>query len=161
MPAEPWPWWVWVVAGAVVVVIAGGITTWVVLAKRRSGIVVRIFKSAHEVAYLRLRALVAEDLVEAGQLKAFYERLSSILRHYIEDRFDIKAPERTTEEFLAELKWTNTLAAPDKEVLERFLTHCDLVKFAKHAPTTEQIQETFDLVKDFIERTKSEDRVVT
>ncbi len=160
MPAEPWPWWVWVLAGGTVVVIAAGVTVWIVLAKQRAGMVVRIFKSAHEVAYVRLRALVAEDLVNAGQLKEFYERLSSILRHYIEDRFDLKAPERTTEEFLVELKWTNTLAAPDKEVLEKFLTHCDLVKFAKHAPTTEQIQETFDLVKDFIERTKSEDRVI-
>lgn len=160
MPAEHWPWWVWLVAGMAAAAIAAGVTVWIVLAKRRAGVVVRIFKSAHEVAYVRLRALVAEDLVEAGRLKEFYERLSSILRHYIEDRFDLRAPERTTEEFLAELKWTDTLAADDKDVLGKFLTHCDLVKFAKHAPATEQIQETFDLVKDFIERTKSEDRVV-
>ena len=45
-------------------------------------------------------------------------------------------------------------------MLEEFLTHCDLVKFAKHDPTTEQVQRTFDLVKDFIERTKSEERKV-
>ena len=48
----------------------------------------------------------------------------------------------------------------DKEVLSEFLTHCDLVKFARHAPTTEQIQRTFDLVKDFVERTRSEQRMV-
>jgi hypothetical protein len=34
------------------------------------------------------------------------------------------------------------------------------VKFAKHNPTTQQIQETFDLVKDFIEKTKSDERKV-
>jgi hypothetical protein len=34
------------------------------------------------------------------------------------------------------------------------------VKFAKHEPTTEQIQETFDLVKNFIEKTKSDERKV-
>jgi hypothetical protein len=34
------------------------------------------------------------------------------------------------------------------------------VKFAKHEPTTEQIQKTFDLVKDFIEKTKSDERKV-
>ena len=45
-------------------------------------------------------------------------------------------------------------------MLGEFLTHCDLVKFAKHDPTTEQVQRTFDLVKDFIERTKSEQRKV-
>jgi hypothetical protein len=52
------------------------------------------------------------------------------------------------------------LANSDKQVLGEFLTHCDLVKFAKHDPTTEQIQRTFDLVKDFIERTKSDERKV-
>lgn len=52
------------------------------------------------------------------------------------------------------------LTAPDKERLGEFLTHCDLVKFAKYNPTTEQIQKTFDLVKNFIEKTKSEDRKV-
>lgn len=160
MPPKSWPWWAWGLAGGGLVLIAAGVTVWIVLARRRAGVVVRIFRSAHEVAYVRLRALVAEDLVATGRLKEFYERLSNILRHYIEDRFDLQAPERTTEEFLAELKWTNTLAASDKEVLGGFLRHCDLVKFAKHAPTDDQIQETFDLVKDFIERTKSEDRVV-
>ena len=120
----------------------------------------RVFRPAHEVAYARLRALVAEELVEAGRIKEFYERISGILRHYIEDRFDLHAPERTTEEFLAELRYAQTLASADKSVLEEFLTHCDLVKFAQHDPTTEQVQRTFDLVKDFIERTKSEQRKV-
>ena len=54
----------------------------------------------------------------------------------------------------------DALATADKQVLEEFLTHCDLVKFAKHDPTTDQVQRTFDLVKDFIERTKSEERKV-
>jgi hypothetical protein len=104
-----------------------------------------------------LKALVEENLVEAGKIKEFYERISSILRHYIEHRFDLRAPERTTEEFLAELKYTEVLSVSDKESLEEFLTHCDLVKFAKHSPATEQIQQTFDLVKDFIEKTKSDE----
>jgi hypothetical protein len=121
---------------------------------------VRIFQPAHELAYARLRALVAEGLVEVGRVKEFYERISAILRHYIEDRFDLRAPERTTEEFLYELGRTEVLAPPDKQMLQEFLTHCDLVKFAKHAPTTEQIQQSFDLVKTFVEKTKSDERNV-
>ena len=34
------------------------------------------------------------------------------------------------------------------------------MKFARHEPTTEQIQETFDLAKAFIEKTKSDERKV-
>jgi hypothetical protein len=45
-------------------------------------------------------------------------------------------------------------------MLQEFLMHCDLVKFAKHAPTTEQIQQSFDLVKAFVEKTKSDERKV-
>ena len=85
------------------------------------------------------------------------ERISDILRHYIEHRFDLRAPERTTEEFLIELQYTDALSESDKGDLGEFLTHCDMVKFAKYSPTTEQIQQTFDLVKSFIEKTKSDE----
>jgi len=104
--------------------------------------------------------LVNEDLVGAGKIKEFYERISDILRHYIEHRFSLRAPESTTEEFLAELANTEVLPVSEKQRLGEFLKHCDLVKFAKHNPTTQQIQETFDLVKDFIEKTKSDERKV-
>jgi len=157
MPKAAHRWWLWILAALVVAAIPA---TWLLLRNKRARQVVRIFKSAHEVAYLRLRALVAANLVEQGQIKEFYEQISGILRHYIEDRFNLHAPDRTTEEFLGELRFTETLALADKQTVEEFLTHCDLVKFAKHEPTTEQIQRTFDLVKDFVERTKSEEHLV-
>lgn len=157
MPQEASLWWVWAL---IVVCVAGAVVTWLLLRKKRVAELVRIFKPAHEIAYARLRSLVEEDLVNAGRIKEFYERISSILRHYIEHRFDLRAPERTTEEFLAELQYTDVLSESDKESLGKFLTHCDLVKFAEHSPTTEQIQQTFDLAKEFIETTKSEQRKV-
>jgi hypothetical protein len=149
--------WVWAL-GIVAAAAAAG--SWLYLRRKRVKELVRIFKPAHELAYERLRALVNEDLIGAGKIKEFYERISDILRHYIEHRFNLRAPERTTEEFLAELANTDVLPAADKQRLGEFLRHCDLVKFAKHNPTTEQIQETFNLVKDFIEKTKSDERKV-
>ncbi|HSW00949.1 MAG TPA: hypothetical protein VLI39_12300 [Sedimentisphaerales bacterium] len=157
MPRAARRWWLWIlIAIGVVAIPAGGL----LLRNQRARQVVRVFKSAHEVAYLRLRALVAANLVEQGRIKEFYEQISGILRHFIEDRFNLDAPDRTTEEFLGELRFTESLTPADKLAVEEFLTHCDLVKFAKHEPTTEQIQRTFDLVKDFIERTKSEEHLV-
>jgi hypothetical protein len=146
--------WIWVSLGCWSVVI-GLIVLMVYLKKKRVPAMVRLFKPAHEIAYDRLRRLVMENLIESGQIKAFYERISTILRHYIEDRFHLRAPERTTEEFLQELKHSPSLPDSDKQDLAEFLNHCDLVKFAKHEPTKEQIQTTFDLVKGFIEKTKS------
>jgi hypothetical protein len=157
MPQEASLWWVWVL---IVVCLAGVVTGWLLFRRKRVAELVRIFKPAHEIAYARLRSLVEDDLVNAGRIKEFYERISSILRHYIEHRFNLRAPERTTEEFLAELQYADVLAASDKKRLGEFLTHCDLVKFAKHSPTAEQIQRTFNLVKEFIEQTKSDERKV-
>ena len=158
MPKEASYWWIWASCGAGVV--GGGIVGLHYLRRRRLDKLVRIFKPAHEIAYERLRALVKDDLVNAGKLKEFYERISDILRHYIEHRFELRAPERTTEEFLIELQWTDVLSGSDKESIGEFLKHCDLVKFAKYNPTSEQIQRTFDLVKDFIEKTKSDERKI-
>ncbi|MHC4426767.1 MAG: hypothetical protein ACYSYV_11825 [Planctomycetota bacterium] len=157
MPREPSFRWIWVPSVLAVTTAAG---FWLYLRRKRVQKLVRIFKPAHELAYERLRALVKEDLVSAGRIKEFYERISDILRHYIEHRFSLRAPERTTEEFLVELANTDVRSASDKERLGEFLQHCDLVKFARHEPTTEQIQKTFDLVKDFIEKTKSDERKV-
>lgn len=155
--AEPSKWWLWPLGAAPLVAIVIGLWLW----KRNRKIeLVRIFKSAHEIAYARLRSLVDDNLIEADKIKEFYERISNILRRYIEHRFDLHAPERTTEEFLAELRDADSLSPQHKETLEQFLTHCDLVKFAKHEPTTEQIQRTFDLVKEFIEQTKSDQRQI-
>ncbi len=160
MPRRATTWWAWLLIGAGVTLVAAGGLAWFFLRRNGKRQIERIFRSAHEIAYARLRVLVAENLIEAGQVKEFYERISAILRHYIEDRFALHAPERTTEEFLDELRRTDVLGAMDREVLSEFLVHCDLVKFAKHDPTTEQIQRTFDLVKDFIERTRSDERKV-
>lgn len=157
MPKKASRWWLW---GLGVLGIAAVPAGWLLLRSRRTKELVRIFRPAHELAYARLRALVAEELVEAGRIKEFYDRISGILRHYIEDRFDLRAPERTTEEFLAELRFADALSPSHKEMLGEFLTHCDLVKFAKHEPTGERIQQTFDLVKDFIEKTRSDERKV-
>ncbi len=157
MPPEPSYWWVWVLCAAAIITAAG---FWGRLRRRRIKELVRIFKPAHEIAYERLRTLVKMDLVKAGKIKEFYERLSDILRHYIEHRFNLKAPERTTEEFLAELPSANVLSQSDQRRLGEFLCHCDLVKFAKYDPTADQIQRTFDLVKDFIETTKSDDKKI-
>jgi hypothetical protein len=157
MPRQASFAWVWILSA---VAVAATVGLWLYLRRKRVKELVRIFKPAHELAYERLRALVKEDLVGAAKIKEFYERISDILRHYIEHRFSLRAPERTTEEFLAELANTEVLPATEKQRLGEFLKHCDLVKFAKHNPTTKQIQETFDLVKDFIEKTKSDERKV-
>jgi 5'-deoxynucleotidase YfbR-like HD superfamily hydrolase len=121
-------------------------------ARGRATVVVQL--PAHEIAYRELERLIADDLPGKGRIKEFYQRISDILRRYIENRFGLHAPEQTTEEFLAALGADATLAPSHKSLLKNFLQHCDLVKFARHEPTTEDIQKTFDSCRNFIGETK-------
>jgi hypothetical protein len=157
MPRRTSFWPVWILVACALITAA---LLWLFLRRKRAIQLVRIFKPAHEIAYARLKALVKDDPVAAGKIKEFYERINDILRHYIEHRFNLRAPERTTEEFLAEPAAADVFGETDKKMLEEFLTHCDLVKFAKHDPTHQQIQRTFDLVREFIEKTKSDEQKI-
>jgi hypothetical protein len=107
----------------------------------------------HEIALEALKRLLALDLVGQGQIKVFYQRLSDILRHYIENRFAIHAQEQTTEEFLALLGSNHRLRDDHKQLLKVFLKHCDLVKFAEHQPGTDDIENTVGSCRDFVNET--------
>jgi len=115
--------------------------------------------AAHEVALARLQRLIESGLAEEERYIELTVEISDILRHYIEDRFGLRAPERTTEEFLEEARAGLNIGAERKEMLERFMRHCDLVKFAALRPTSGDVQRTFDSCRDFIEATRIEKEV--
>lgn len=155
---KDWRMYYWIGGGLIVVVILVAVLLY--RRSRRVGEAVRVFKAAHELAYERLAELEAKGLVGSGRLKEFYEGLCGVLRYYIEDRFALKAPERTTEEFLYELAYSYVLSDADKESVGQFLRDCDLVKFAKQEPTDEQVSGSVKLITGFVDRTHSDESVV-
>lgn len=152
---KQWMWWGIGVGGALVI----GLLVWLGFRLRRRREAVEAAVPAHELAFAALEQLIADNLIEEGQVELFYVRLSDVLRRYIERQFGLHAPERTTEEFLVELGASacfgadRSLRPTHRSLLRDFLTHCDLVKFAKHGPTTAEIQQTFDTCKTFIVET--------
>ena len=70
----------------------------------------------------------------------FCVEVSNIIRDYLEQRFQLHAPDRTTEEFLFELQSSNRLADDHKQLLADFLSACDLVKFAKAEPPEQELR---------------------
>ncbi len=114
-------------------------------------------KPAHEIAYEQLAALKKKDLIGQGKIKEFYIEISDITRHYIENRFNIKAPEMTTEEFFIKVKEHPQFQAGHKALLKEFLIFCDLVKFAKYTPSTQEIDSTFESAERFIGQTKDKE----
>ncbi len=118
----------------------------------------RILKPAHKIALGKLDKLLANK--EEEHISVFYDKLSDILRFYIEDRFEINAPDRTTEEFLSEIRFSEKLNPHDKETLQEFLKHCDMVKFAKYQPEQGKVKDTVDTARNFIESTKNEEVLI-
>ena len=95
-----WVWWLLAVAAALVV---GGVVAWFVrrrLARRSDELAPPPPPPPHVVAWERLQRALGL-IHEAEQ---FCTEVSHIIRVYLEERFDLHAPDRTTEEFLIELQ---------------------------------------------------------
>jgi len=112
---------------------------------------------AHEIAYNALKELLEKDYLKAGRIPAYYFELSSIIRRYVENRFELKAPEMTTEEFLTTLRDFRVLNSTQKGLIREFLSHCDLVKFARYLPDAGEVQSSYESAKRFITQTKTSD----
>ncbi len=123
-----WAWLWWALTALVIVVVA--LIVWFWWRKRRSQIVFVPPVPAH----VRAKQKLDEALALIAQPKPFVIVVSDTARAYLEERFNFRAPERTTEEFLRELSDTDLLATEQKESLGNFLEGCDLVKFAKYEP---------------------------
>jgi hypothetical protein len=109
-------------------------------------------KPAHEVALAGIEALLAEHLLEKGEIKVFYSRLSEIIRRYIENRFYVLALEETSTEILTELE-TQALDKETYTLLRDFLELSDLVKFAKYVPAESENVRCIEMAKQFISDT--------
>src|SRR6478609_6500109 len=84
---------------------------------------------------------------------AYCSLVSDVVRTYLEERFDLHAPERTTEEFLDEMRSTTVLHPDHKALLEDFLSRCDLVKFARFEPTQDELKALLDAALRVIDET--------
>jgi hypothetical protein len=118
-------------------------------------------RPAHMLALAALEHLQGQDLIDQERIEEFYVRVSTILRRYVELRFGLHAPEQTTEEFLVSTLATGGLIAVHCDLLEAFLQHCDLVKFARHRPMPSAMEETFESAKTFVEQTADMHVLVT
>ncbi len=122
-------------------------------ALKKSGRITPV-KKAHEIAYEALSLLKSRNLPASGHIKEYYIEISMIARAYIENRFSLRAPEMTTEEFLYSLKDSSILTIAQKDIIKEFLNQCDLVKFAKFKPSAGEVEASFDTVKRLVDETK-------
>lgn len=126
------------------------------LSRRKKALVTIPKRPAHEIAYEQLEKLKGKDLIRQGRIKEYYSEVSDIIRHYLGNRFLLKAPEMTTEEFLFYVRDYSRLISAHKTLLRGFLLACDLVKFAKYVPPLEEMDEISVSAKKLVDETKEE-----
>jgi hypothetical protein len=107
-------------------------------------------------AHVRARKRLEEALALLAQPKPFCTLVSDTIRVYLEERFEFRAPERTTEEFLYELQGSRLLLPGQKDSLGGFLERCDLVKFAQYEPGEPELRELHASALRLVEETEPE-----
>jgi len=140
--------WSWLLP--VLIAAALGVLAWVwwILRKRR-----RTTAQIQETAADRARMRLREAWKCVDRPERFCTRLSEIVRVYLEERFRLRAPEQTTEEFLADTQKNTLLDLRHQGLLAQFLEQCDLVKFAGQEPGRKDLEHLHDAATNFIEET--------
>jgi hypothetical protein len=101
-------------------------------------------------------------LMEAGDARAFAAAVSDVVRAYIEVRFDVKATQRTTAEFLRDcLAQIGSALQAHEQALGEFLKFCDLAKFARWPLDGQQMQGMLGSARHFVESTAAPDAAQT
>jgi hypothetical protein len=143
--------WVWVLwfAGALIF-ISLLYLTWRYAKKRQLEAAIVPPIPPHILAKQKLQ----DALALISQPREFCILVSDTVRWYLEQRFDFHAPERTTEEFLHELKATDLLTPDQKSSLGEFLQRCDLVKFARYEPREPELRDLHASALRLVEETE-------
>jgi hypothetical protein len=149
-----WEWLWWILTGLAIAVVLFLLWSW--WRRRKENVPVEPPVPAH----IRAKQKLAEALALISQPKPFCILVSDTTRLYLEERFEFRAPERTTEEFLRELGGTELLSPDQKESLGRFLESCDLVKFAKYEPGEPELRELHVSAVKLVEETEPHEEKV-
>ncbi|MFT4840182.1 MAG: hypothetical protein ACI8UD_003939 [Planctomycetota bacterium] len=162
-PGDPFPTpagYLWYLIALAAVLLIAGIVWWRRSRQQNRSQAVTVAVPAHIKAIRQLLRWKDAPRTTPAEIDAFYVGVSHVLRVYLEDRFGLHAPERTTEEFLHDLDGSIQLVRDHGLELRRFLSQCDLVKFARLVPTDADHQMTYEMAESFVESTRADRAVV-
>jgi len=97
----------------------------------------------------------AKSLASAERGILYMDRVSQILRAYIESRFAIQSTRQTTREFLHSLSGIgdNSPLQTYKAALQDCLEQADMAKFAHHLPRPDNLEQMEAAVTNFVRQT--------
>ncbi len=107
--------------------------------------------SPRDVALRDLEELDHLGILERGQYRKYYFRLSEIVRLFLQDEMRLPAVDTTTEEINPYLIQTPFLNDDEKKLVSQVLVDMDLVKFARFVPSASEVQELRRKIIHFIQ----------
>ena len=107
-------------------------------------------RQPHEIAYEQLNRIEGMNWVAQGEVKVYHTEISHVIRQYIAARYHIPALELTTQELLDRLQPEDI----PKDLVQRFFTNCDWVKFARYNPTKPEAHERMEEARRIVDETK-------
>lgn len=110
-------------------------------------------EKAHERALRLLAELKEKHLWQSGEIKAYYDSLSFIVRGYLENRFGISAMEYTSDDLLKATHKMTELK-PFRKQLRQILQTADLAKFARANPLPDEHEACMNAVEEIVLKTK-------
>jgi hypothetical protein len=144
----------YIILGVLLVLIAGALLYWW-LKKRKKKVFTRIVPP-WEKAITDLKE--AKLLQNREQGRAYMDRASQILRHYIEQRFAIKSTRQTTGEFLYSLGGEkDSELANYRPELQNCLEQADMAKFAHKEQDEQNLVVMEEAVTTFVHSTRPDD----
>jgi len=152
LPGQQWLRILWILLAVVVLaILAASLIRWWL--KRPCTAIPTQSIPPHEIALAALNALRQRGLIEKGDAEPFYIELSDIVRLYLEQRFDLHAPEQTTEEFIRSSSQSSQLSSDHRVLTQSFLEQSDLVKFARFEPSPTDMQSAWDAADRLVRET--------
>ncbi len=145
-----WAWLGWTLGALVLVILL--VLLWRWWRRKRLAIPPVLVIPPH----IRAKQKLAEALRFIAEPMPFCVAVSDTVRVYLEERFQLRAPERTTEEFLNDLHSTAHLNGEQKRSLAGFLESCDLVKFARFEPDESALRGLHDSAGRLVDETQFE-----
>ena len=145
----PLRWWRPALAGVAALAVAAAVVAAIRWRRREAAGRPVPIEPPGVVALRALDELERDEALKAD-LDRFYVTVSSILRVYLEGRFGLRAPEQTTEEFLAAAEAEPAFDREQQRTLRAFLAACDAVKFARARPSAGQTARIIDTARGFV-----------
>jgi len=144
--------WLWIALG--VILFLAVIFSILRLSMNRKQVPVEPLKPTWERALEAIAKIEHAGYIQKGLIKEYYSELSGVVRWYIEERLDVRAPEMTTEEFIHAVRYSDKLTDAQQGFLRDFLNASDMVKFAKFVPTPEEMFRAVRLARIFVQETR-------